>query len=183
MLLNNPWEKIDRDSLDAFDLRYQMELWGKPATVNSGQMLCRKSEAALALIDYVISKEETEMDRLDQDWVEEAIQNSSAKATVLPSNYFVGACWHKEIDTPVVELSTYHAHCVENKEQVMRILNIAVLSAIASSDESVLLRDIDFDAYDMHHAGPKVIHSLDRNMSFGSNSSNSSSSSSSSCWD
>jgi hypothetical protein len=163
-LFDNPWGNVGLDNF--YDMQHQMELFGDSDSVNSGQMLFRKSNASLSLIDYVLSKENfTEMDRLDQDWVREAAEYASAKLAALPKQYFVGACWKNEVDASVIDVVSYHSHCVEHKEHSMHAINIAFLNNLHTNNRRMVLRDVNFEPYG-YVSTNQGMHSLDDKMIF-----------------
>lgn len=158
VLFDNPWDGI-RQNINDYDMQYQLELVGEPDRVNSGQMIFRNSNAALSLIDYVLSKQNSEEDRLDQEWVNEAAEHAGAKTLALPETY-VGACWKNSIDIPITDVVSLHFHCVENIKKMahMRIMSNVFISNFQANDHSAVLRDIKFDSHDSTYDTLQVVH-------------------------
>lgn len=137
VIFRNPWTLVLHD-IDKYDLRYQLEDGRRKdgresLLVNSGQMLFRRSEASLATIDYVISKESGDREsgdresgeQLDQDHVLEAANKSNA--TTLPlSTQYSSYCWDSQRLCKSQTLTSFHANCAGGLKDKLMVLENAM---------------------------------------------------------
>jgi hypothetical protein len=127
VIFRNPWTLVLHD-IDKYDLRYQLEdgrrMDGrKSLEVNSDQMLFRRSEASLAIINYVMSKESGE--QLDQEHVLKAANKSNATTLPLSAEYSAH-CWDSQRLCKSQILTSFHANCARGLKDKLMVLENAM---------------------------------------------------------
>lgn len=148
MLMGNPWPAV-LPELEDYDLRTQVEhgwQWKTcDAPRNSGQLLVRRSNRTLALIDAILAREALpESPYSDQDNINPAAAETGARVCQLPTGRFVGLCNAHDVDAPLSQIVTFHTNCKDQrlaKSVAMDGSLRAVLAARFNASCDVSIRD------------------------------------------
>jgi Nucleotide-diphospho-sugar transferase len=127
LFLSNPFDGFDATSSSPYDLRHQAESGaGCAAQPNGGLLYMRNSGPGVALLNYMIGMQsviEGSGEKLDQDYVADAVAAANATRCALPKRSFAGHCPRAHQGySPVGKLVSYHAHCCASVDAKMALM-------------------------------------------------------------